>query len=201
MIKSSEFADVVTLAFSGDGPAFDQVYKTMHQYLMRRVNGDYHLAEDLASVVMRKAWEQQTSVQSREKIRSWMYQIADNTAIDHFRKNGKVQTTSLQEKQHNEIYGQTMLSSSFLVMNIAELPELFIIQQENQQFVKRVLNHLPQPYRECLVHRYIHGFKNSEIAAYLQVSERTIVRYLCDAKEEFKRVYQQFMIKDPMRGV
>ncbi len=43
-------------------------------------------AEDLAQEVLLKAWEKRDQLQDAERLQSWLFGIARNSVIDHFRK-------------------------------------------------------------------------------------------------------------------
>ncbi|UPA22920.1 sigma-70 family RNA polymerase sigma factor [Candidatus Peribacteria bacterium] len=76
---------------AGNLSAFDQLY-TLHvdavyRFLHRRTLVK-EIAEDLTSVTFMKAMESIRSFKSdRGELRAWLYRIARNTLIDHYRKN------------------------------------------------------------------------------------------------------------------
>ncbi|MGE5072102.1 MAG: RNA polymerase sigma factor [Anaerolineae bacterium] len=89
---------LVDLAKSGDGEAFSQLYEAyferVYRFIFFRVT-DEQFAEDLASQVFLKAWENLHRYQPKGPFLAWLYAIARNTVIDSYRT--KKQTVSLDE--------------------------------------------------------------------------------------------------------
>ena len=81
--------ELVWLAKSGDAEAFGHLYETyldrIYRYIYFRVT-DEQTAEDLISQVFTKAWENLDRYQpSGRPFIAWLYTIAHNTVIDHYR--------------------------------------------------------------------------------------------------------------------
>src|SRR5512140_3063172 len=81
--------ELVLLAKAGDAEAFGQLYETyldrIYRYIYFRVT-DEQTAEDLISQVFTKAWENLDRYQpSGRPFIAWLYTIAHNTVIDHYR--------------------------------------------------------------------------------------------------------------------
>lgn len=79
---------LVDLAKSGDGDAFGQLYEAyfdrVYRFIFFRVSDD-QIAEDLASQVFLKAWENLQRYHPRGPFLAWLYAIARNTVIDNYR--------------------------------------------------------------------------------------------------------------------
>ena len=81
--------ELVMLAKAGDAEAFGHLYETyldrIYRYIYFRVT-DEQTAEDLISQVFTKAWENLDRYQpSGRPFIAWLYTIAHNTVIDHYR--------------------------------------------------------------------------------------------------------------------
>jgi RNA polymerase sigma-70 factor (ECF subfamily) len=83
--------DVVALAQRGDGEAlgalYDGHYRPVFHYFWSRL-GDRHLAEDLAGEVFRRMLTGLPRFQSVGGLpfRAWLFRIAHNLLIDHYRR-------------------------------------------------------------------------------------------------------------------
>jgi RNA polymerase sigma-70 factor (ECF subfamily) len=82
-------SELVMLAKAGDAEAFGHLYETyldrIYRYIYFRVT-DEETAEDLISQVFTKAWENLGRYQpSGRPFIAWLYTIAHNTVIDHYR--------------------------------------------------------------------------------------------------------------------
>ncbi len=82
-------SELVLLAKAGDAEAFGHLYEAyldrIYRYIYFRVT-DEQTAEDLISQVFMKAWENLGRYQpSGRPFIAWLYTIAHNTVIDHYR--------------------------------------------------------------------------------------------------------------------
>lgn len=79
---------LVEEAQAGDGEAFGQLYEAyfdrVYRFIYFRV-ADLEVAEDLASQVFLKAWENLHRYRPRGPFLAWLYAIARNTVIDTYR--------------------------------------------------------------------------------------------------------------------
>src|SRR5512146_3507751 len=89
---------LVKLAQAGDGEAFSQLYEAyfdrVYRFIFFRVADDL-MAEDLASQVFLKAWENLDHYRPRGPFLAWLYAIARNAVIDTYRT--RKQTVSLDD--------------------------------------------------------------------------------------------------------
>src|SRR5512142_1968019 len=89
---------LVDLAKSGDGEAFARLYEAyfdrVYRFIFFRVTDD-QVAEDLASQVFLKAWENLHRYKPKGPFLAWLYAIARNTVIDSYRT--RKQTVSLDD--------------------------------------------------------------------------------------------------------
>src|SRR5512140_290036 len=89
---------LVELAQAGDGEAFSKLYEAyfdrVYRFVFFRV-ADERMAEDLASQVFLKAWENLHRYRPRGPFLAWLYAIARNTVIDTYRT--RKQVVSLDE--------------------------------------------------------------------------------------------------------
>jgi RNA polymerase sigma-70 factor (ECF subfamily) len=81
--------EVVKAAAKGDEQAFASLYDTyvdsIYRFIYLRVE-DQQTAEDIASSVFLKAWENLDRYQFRGvPFRAWLFRIARNAVIDHYR--------------------------------------------------------------------------------------------------------------------
>src|SRR5512146_2997957 len=89
---------LVEQAQTGEGEAFSKLYEAyfdrVYRFIYFRV-ADALMAEDLASQVFLKAWENLHRYRPRGPFLAWLYAIARNTVIDTYRT--RKQTVSLDD--------------------------------------------------------------------------------------------------------
>lgn len=101
-MTKEQAAELVACAQRGDGDAFAALYEQyapeIQRFLMRHLNGQRDLAEDLTADVFLKVFERIGSYQSRGlPFTAWLYRIARNHMIDHTRARPRSAAHSLEQ--------------------------------------------------------------------------------------------------------
>jgi RNA polymerase sigma-70 factor (ECF subfamily) len=91
--KSLDFKNYLEQAKQLDRDSFELVYSKyltpIYRYFVIRTS-DKNLSQDLAHSVFIKAWKNSQKIEDLEKILPWLFTIARNTLIDHWRKKKEV---------------------------------------------------------------------------------------------------------------
>lgn len=158
----SEQVDWLQRAKQGD-PAvltelFESHYGGVFRYLYYRV-GDQHVAEDLASEVFLKMIAALPRyLPQQATFQAWVYQIARNLSIDHFRKANR--------------YPQVQLEEDLLVEHA---DPLHIVEDGlTTEKLYRALAQLPDQQRDVIILRFISGLPIGEVAQTLHKSEDSV---------------------------
>lgn len=140
------------------GAIYEQYHLSIFRYLYYRV-GDLYTAEDLASEVFVHMIRSLNQFRPNSvSFQAWLYQIARNLAIDHYRKSKVRNHTELEE---NLSSGEEALDST-------------IEKKLNNERLRRALNKLSNDQREVIELRFIAGMPISEVAQILHKSENAI---------------------------
>lgn len=103
-------------------PLYDRYFTPIFQFIYRRTN-DESLTADLCSQVFLKAIQKLSTYQFKGvPFSAWLYRIASNEVVQHYRKTQKRRVVSLEstqlndlidevEEQHNDYHQQTMLQA------------------------------------------------------------------------------------------
>ena len=141
---------------------FFEVYDTYADAIFRhcyfRVN-DRELAKDLMQETFTRTWEYMQNGKNPENLRAFLYRVATNLVIDHYRKKKAYSLEELAEKTGFD----PPLDLTEYILNTVD--------------AKRALALLPQLtelYRSVLVLRFVDDFSPKEIAAITGESENTI---------------------------
>ena len=154
--------DLVQRACHGNKDAFGLLYERtvdrVYRYVYFRVTDD-ETAEDLTSKVYLKAWEHLPSFkESSSPFIAWLYTIARNTVIDHYR-------THRQETHLDEI---------------VELPDRDPLPHEqcehdlDAQSLRRALQRLTPEQKNVVTMKLIDGLSTDEIAVRLRKSQGAV---------------------------
>ncbi len=153
---------LVQKAMQGDGDAFtrlydmylDKVYK--HIYYRVTVVSD---VEDLTQETFLRAWRSIKSYRPTEKpFVAWLYTIAHNLIIDHYRKGGRDKTVPLEDVSQSAQGHRDKGMDAML----------------DQDVVRRMLSRLAGEQQQVLMMRFVEGFEYSDVAAALGKSEGAV---------------------------
>ena len=154
---------LVLQAQDGNSEAFGQLYdaymERIYRFVYFRVE-DQQTAEDITSQVFLKAWSNLDRFQfSRTPYLAWLYTIAHNAVIDHYRTR-KV-TTALDDVQLSQ-------------PDHSEVVENEIDLTAEMRSVKTALRALTDDQQKVLTLKFIEGMSNNEIARHLGKREGAI---------------------------
>jgi RNA polymerase sigma-70 factor, ECF subfamily len=154
---------LVLQAQDGNSEAFGQLYdaymERIYRFVYFRVE-DQQTAEDITSQVFLKAWSNLDRFSfSRTPYLAWLYTIAHNAVIDHYRTR-KV-TTALDDVQLSQ-------------PDHSEAVENDIDLTVEMQSVKTALQALTDDQQKVLTLKFIEGMSNNEIAHQLGKREGAI---------------------------
>lgn len=160
---------------AGDARAFGHLYDAcvdrVYRYIFFRVT-DVQTAEDLTSEVFLKAWENLHRYQPRGPFVAWLYAIARNTVIDHYRT--RKQNVSLDD----------------VATALGHDPHLDdkIDLEFDVKTLQAAMKHLTQDQREVLTLKFIAGLGTSEISRQMRKSEGAIRALQMRALQALARV-------------
>ncbi len=181
--------DLIRRVLDGDQRAFtalvNKYQKSVHALVWRKI-GDFHIAEELTQDVFLKVYKRLSTLKRPEFFPGWLYVIATRACTSWLRKK-QLQTQSLE------------------AMSIVELEEICYAQYEadrgeesaiehQREFVKRLLQKLPESERTVVTLYYLAEMKSEEISRFLGVSSNTVRSRLRRARERLKK--EEFMIQE-----
>ncbi len=135
---------------------YQRYYQRIHQYLVHRLNGDIHEAEDLAAEVFARAFAKIEDYQvGSAPFASWLFRIAHNQLIDHLRRRQRRPTVALEAFQEVE------------QIPAAPDPDYGLVRGE----LGRALAHLTKEQRHVLLLRFFQGLSTFETAEAVGKSE------------------------------
>jgi RNA polymerase sigma factor (sigma-70 family) len=153
---------------------YDLFFQKIHKYVFYKVNKED--VDDVVASIFIKAW---TKIKSYKKTRhtfnSWIFRIAHNTVIDHYRT-------------HKAVYN---LDESLGVVDESADPTRMAEKSLNSKRVHRALQKLGDKYQEVVLYKFIHDMPNSEIAQIMNTKETTVRSLQHRALKQLKSVLEE----------
>lgn len=154
--------ELINRAQSGEkasiGELFEQYHTHVYRYLYYIV-GDVHLAEDLTSEVFLRMIRSLPNYRYQGiSFQAWLFQIAHNLAIDHFRKVSNKVQVELEENLHSN---EPDLDST-------------VENNLNSDKLRDALERLNDAQREVIILRFVAGMPINQVAQTLRKSEDTV---------------------------
>ena len=142
--------------------AFSELYEhympLIYRYLLRRT-GNVEVAEDLTATSFEKALRHLEKFQWKDvSFSAWLYRIATNTLVDHYRREGKRKETALQDLEG--VLKSPMGAGEEEIEQVALLMDL--------------VQKLPQSSQHVLALKFYQGLSHAEMCQVLGLSKKTL---------------------------
>lgn len=180
--------DLVKRTLRGDRKAFEMIVIKYQRPLLAyvgRMVGQREMALDFTQDVFVKAYASLRSYKPRYKFRTWLFKIASNLVIDHWRKK-KISAFSLSEPLDPEDAGLTLEvpDTEPPVSRTFELTEF-------RRKVETAMGKLPGSLRELFVWRHVNELSYEEMAEIKDLPLGTIKNRVFQAKEMIRRLMEE----------
>jgi RNA polymerase sigma-70 factor (ECF subfamily) len=157
----------------GDAGAFDTLYRRhkgpVYRYMLRQCR-DAGVADELFQDVWMNLIRARESYTVQAKFTTYIYKLAHNRLIDHYRKHGQVAMVSFDDDSEDHD-GAPVIAEP--VAAPRDEPERHLdIKQQAAQLLE-LLGMLPEPQREAFVMQYEGGMSVEEIADATGVTRET----------------------------
>jgi RNA polymerase sigma-70 factor (ECF subfamily) len=183
MSSMTEDSTLVSQALKGDRKAFEMIVRKYEQPLtnyLGRMTGEREAALDFAQEVFVKVYCSLKSYRPAYKFSTWLFKIASNHLIDHWRKK-KLPTLSLDQPVDDE--GPLTPQVADPGPSVARKFELAEIRQK----IERALESIPEALRELFVLRHVNEFSYEEIADIKSLPVGTVKNRVFQAKEMLRK--------------
>ena len=173
LFASRALADVERL-----DSAFDELYRAawpkVYSFVRCQVR-DAQIAQELAGRVFFKAYVNRARAPSGPAAILWIFRIAHNTVIDHWRVEQRREPVRLSLDELADVPSRGLD------------PEAAYVIKERQALVIRAMGELDAPERSLLALKFAAQRTNREIAAILDLSEAAISMRLLRALRRVRR--------------
>jgi RNA polymerase sigma-70 factor (ECF subfamily) len=174
--------DILMKAADGDMDAFEKIYKAAGDYVYNvafRIIGNKELAEEVTQDVFLKIYESLKDFEFRSAIKTWIYRITVNTALNASKKRSK------------DMGRVTDYDEEVLNKPASDILRERINEEENEILVQRLLTALEPDQKACVVLRDMEGLSYKDIAQTLMINVNTVRSRLKRAREKLSRAFRE----------
>ena len=180
----------------GNKAAFDQLVKNWYPRIYNfgyKYFANHHEASEVSQKTFITVYTKLSQLKDIGKFRSWIYQIASNYCHEAQRKNRKRHMTSLAPPGENE-EGQYNPSVNLQSSSRNSQGDHSLRENELKDLLRKALNMLKEEQRIVVIMKEYEGFKFSEIAEILKISENTAKSRLYYGLTKLKKIFNQWNI-------
>ncbi|MDD2487627.1 MAG: sigma-70 family RNA polymerase sigma factor [Candidatus Gracilibacteria bacterium] len=160
------------------GEVIDAYEEKLMRYMLRISDMPYEDAENLLQEVFIKVYRYIHEYDPRYSFSSWIYRIAHNMVIDHFRKNErKSQNISLDDEEYSNIVNS---------LSDGNNPHFDLQRNDIRKCVQKAISSLNSSYREIIVLKCIEGYSYEDISDILKIPVGTASTLVNRARKQLR---------------
>lgn len=166
----------IVMAAKNDEKSFEWLYEhyfpRIYGYIFKRV-GNQTITEDLVSEIFLKVFTNLQKYQNKQlPFSAWIYKIATNTLIDHYRRKSRRKEEGLE---------------SAVSIKAPNDQKREIEKQEEAIQINQIINQLPKKYQEILLLKFFAEFSITEISLTMNITENNVRVLSHRALAKFKK--------------
>lgn len=138
---------------------YDQYIEKIYRFVYLKVNTQ-EAAEDITSKVFLKGWQSYQSGQDIKNVGAFLYQIARNSVVDHYREGAKATFVSTDLVAQIADQGASIHDRAVLGSDMAEL--------------KAALQNLKKEYQDIIILHYLEDMPMTQIAEVMDKPAGTV---------------------------
>ena len=130
---------------------FERYRHVLYKHILRTVR-DEGATEDLVQEVFLRVWTCAAQWDGRGELRSWLYRIATNLALNHLRTvhRRRQQPLEVPEEPYDDEDGALTQMPTWLIDSASPDPQVMLEQAEQSEFLWELVDDLPDEKREVL---------------------------------------------------
>ena len=155
---------------------YESYHKRIYEFVLRRVS-DKHVAEDLTSQIFEKILKSINDFQWQGvSMSAWVFRIARNSVIDHYRKNNKYKGNVSLDDLSDFIESQSQTALEML------------IDDEDYIGLYNAIREFKDKDQYLIYYKYFEGMDNKSIAKLMNLSETNIGTRLHRIRNKLKTI-------------
>ena len=180
-MEQGPMEDAYLRFLSGEMDAFDQIMNEYQAPLIRfiaRYVGNVSIAEDLAEDVFVEILLHRERYNFKAKLKTYLFTIARNRAIDYIRKNKRTVPYEVDED---------LLSSAELMAS----PEDHILAREQKERILELIRSVKDDQGTALYLTLVEGLSNEEAARIMKKSKKQIENLIFQGKRKLRLMIEK----------
>lgn len=174
---------LVQRALCGDQEAYLAIFKKYRIILTIQISdivNDSDLTADIVMETFEKAFQRLKNFQPDYQLSAWLVRIGRNCAIDYCRKRNRVNIVSIDEGFDDTEDERPTLQ----VIDDSRTPEEAMSFKQRLEFVRTVMNEMPEVSRRVLQMKFFDDFSYEEIADELDFTVQQVKNAMHKAKKD-----------------
>lgn len=180
-------AQLIAAVRRGNDHAFEQLYRrystAVGRFVAARVR-DAGKAEDLVQDVFLSALRRMRATDTTIAFRPWIFEIARNAAIDHYRRTSRTEEVSIHADEALRPADQLRL-----VGGAHARPDNALLHKERFEHLRGAFAELSDNHHRVLVLREFEGLSYREIAKKMQMTRPAVESTLFRARRRLEQEY------------
>ncbi len=140
----------------GDTEAFETLYQRhrrgLYRYVLHSCGNEADAAEIYQDIWL-KLVNGREAYQADAPFTAWLYRIAKNRLVDHYRQHGKIDTEEFDDQQSDI----TMIAPALQPDEVARV-------REKREVLQNALDTLPEGQRDVVLQRHVAGLSLAEMS-------------------------------------
>ena len=157
------------------GEIYDGYSEKIYHYIYRYL-GEARLAEDLTAEVFLKLLEAIKASQGpRTHLSAWLYRVAHNLVVDHFRRRPQEESLPLEEEL------------------VAAPEDVTVVVEKKlaQQQLRAAISHLTPDQQQVIVLKFVEGLSNAEVGQVLGKTKGAVKSLQHRALDALQRIMER----------
>ena len=183
---------LIKRAKKGDVDAFATVFESLRSTVFAIASRHVgpHDAEDVVMETYLKAWAAIANYNERSSLKTWLYRITYNTAMDCLRARNRrrkkvISENDLENTEINELVDDRQLT-----------PPSKLVKQEMNLLIHKALALMDNEHRVTIWLRFADGLSYKEIAAATGVNIGTVMSRLFNGKRKLLKLFHSLEQKE-----
>jgi RNA polymerase sigma factor (sigma-70 family) len=192
--------ELVAAVRAGDDAAFEELYRRYRARVTGFVRGmvrDDARAEDIAQDAFLSALRRMRATDAEIAFKPWIFEIARNAAIDHYRRTSRAEEVSMDTKEGLRPSDHGRLAGG-------AAPDSALMAKERLDHLCGAFDELSDVHTRVLVMRELEGLSYREISEQLDLTRSSVESALFRARRRLEHEYEELSEGrrcEAMRGV